>query len=99
MNILFSMIIIFTLIAATITSLWVIRKYGNKWLGILVGFCINAVFLVIATVILLKIDIQTFHKETDGLFGSLGILVLIFFIPVNTFINYYIHGFLSRPER
>ncbi|CAM4004104.1 Uncharacterised protein [Lederbergia lenta] len=64
-----------------------------------VVFCINTVLLVIAVVILLRIDSQTFHKETDGLLGSLGVVVLIFFIPVITFINYHIHEFISRSER
>lgn len=93
------MILLLSLIASTLISLWIIRKLGNKWIGMFVVFCINTVLLVIAVVILLRIDSQTFHKETDGLLGSLGVVVLIFFIPVITFINYHIHEFISRSER
>lgn len=39
---------------------------------------------------------QTFHKQTDGFFSSLGILVLVFFIPVITIINYYILELLRQ---
>lgn len=37
-----------------------------------------------------NLDAQTFHKQIDGILGSLGILVLIFFIPIVTLINYFI---------
>ncbi|MBS4179420.1 hypothetical protein [Lederbergia citrea] len=52
--------------------------------------------MVGATLVLYKIDVRKFHKETDGLFGSLGILVLIFFIPIITFINFYILEFVRN---
>ncbi len=57
-------------------------------------FIINTVIVGISTAVLYKIDVQTFHKETDGLFGGLGIVVLIFFIPIITWINFYILEFV-----
>jgi hypothetical protein len=89
----FFIIIIFSLFASTISSLWILKKEGKKWLGLLVAFIVNTLILSIATISLYKIDVQTFHKQTDGLFGSLGILVLVFFIPIITFINYFIMEF------
>lgn len=60
----------------------------------LVSFCINTLILSVATIVLYKLDVQMFHKQTEGLFGNLGILVLVFFIPILTFINFYILEFV-----
>lgn len=59
----------------------------------LVSFCINTLILSVATIVLSKLDVQTFHKQTEGLFGGLGILVLVFFIPILKLINFYILDF------
>lgn len=93
MNIAFFIVIIISLLVSTITSIWIFKKKEDKWIGMLVAFCINTLVLSIATILLYNIDVRIFHKETDGLFGSLGILVLVFFIPINTFINYLIVEF------
>ncbi len=87
MNLVFFIIITFSLLTSTVTSIWILKKKENKWEGLLAALCINTLVLAIATIFLYKLDVQTFHKQTDGLFGSLGIGVLIFFIPINTFIN------------
>ncbi|WP_182917181.1 hypothetical protein [Bacillus sp. PK3_68] len=95
MNIVFFIIII-SLFASMISSLWWLKRKESKWLGLLVAFIVNSVILSIATIALYKIDVQTFHKQTDGLFGSLGIVVLVLFIPIITFINYWIVEFKKR---
>lgn len=62
----------------------------------LTAICINTFILVIAAMFLYKFDGQTFHKATGGIFSSLGILVLIFFIPIITYINVFVLKFVKR---
>lgn len=88
MNRVFLVIIIFSLLVSTITTIRMTKR-GNMWTGMLLALFLNMFILSTATVILYKVDVQTFHKQTVGLFGGLGILLLIFFIPVITLINYY----------
>lgn len=94
MNIMFFVIIFFSFLVSTLTSILITKIRQNKWLGMLVSFCINTLILSVATIILYKLDLQMFHKQTEGLFGSLGILVLVLFIPILTFINFYILEFV-----
>ncbi len=94
----FLIIIVFSLFISTFTSLWVLKKKRNKWSGMIVAFLTNILVLSIATTLLFKMNVQVFHKETSGLFGSLGILVLAFFIPINTFINYCFMEFLGSKS-
>ncbi|MBS4026662.1 MAG: hypothetical protein KGZ96_13490 [Clostridia bacterium] len=98
MNVVFLIIIFFSLIVSTLTCIWILKIKENKWLGTLVAFIINTSILSIATVLLYKLDVQTFHKQTEGLFGSLGILVLVFFIPILSFINYAILEFVRNRD-
>lgn len=88
LNLVFLIIILLSLFTSTFISLLIVKK-ANKWLGIFIAFLVNTLILCLSTIFLYLFDIQTFHKQTDGLFGSLGILVLVFFIPILTFINYY----------
>jgi hypothetical protein len=67
----------------------------NKWVGMFVSFCINTLVLSVAAIILYKLDGQMFHKQTRGLFESIGVLVLVIFIPILTFINFYILEFVK----
>lgn len=90
MNIVFFIIIIISLLTSTLTSLLILKKKENKWFGMFVAFSVNTLILCISTIFLYKFEVHTFHKQTVGLFGSLGILVLLFFIPILTFINYFI---------
>jgi len=66
------------------------KKRGKKIESIVVAFLVNSLILSVAAIVLYKIDTQTFHKQTGGMFGSLGIVVLIFFIPIITYFNYLI---------
>lgn len=69
----------------------------NKiWQARLVAFGINTFILSIATILLYRLDVQTYHKQTEGLFSSLGIGVLMFFIPIITLINFYILEFIRN---
>ncbi len=90
MNIVFFIIILFSLFASTTISCWILNKKKNKWFGLLTAFIVNMLILSIATMSLYKLDAQTFHKQTDGLFDSLGIVVLVLLIPIITFFNYFI---------
>ncbi|MDQ0230183.1 hypothetical protein J2S19_001435 [Metabacillus malikii] len=60
------------------------------WLGMVAGFIINSMILSVSAYFLYQTDVQVFHKQTEGLFDSLGIFVLVYFIPINTFINFVI---------
>lgn len=78
-----------------LTSIWLLKMKNKKWQARLVAFSINTLILSIATILLYKLDVQTFHKQTEGLFSSLGIGVLMFFIPIITFLNFWILEFLK----
>jgi len=86
----FFVIILFFFLVSTLTSMWIWKKKRNKWLGLLVSFMINVLILSLATAVLYQVDVHTFHKQTQGFFGSLGIFVLGFFIPINTILTFYI---------
>ena len=58
-----------------------------------------AIILLIATVFFYKLDVQTFHKQTDGVFSSLGIIVFAFFIPVLTLLNAYTLEFIIYQRK
>ncbi|OIJ18132.1 hypothetical protein BKP45_11080 [Anaerobacillus alkalidiazotrophicus] len=91
LNIAIYMTLLFSLIVSTITSIWIYKKKTNKWLGMLIGLCINTLLLLGATIIFHKI----FNvKEVDGLFASLGILIFAFFVPIFTCINFSILEFM-----
>ncbi len=67
-----------------------------KWKARLVAFTVNTLILSIATILLYKLDVQTFHKQSEGLFGSLGIVVLLFFLPIITIVNFHILEFIKN---
>ena len=96
MNIVFIITFGFSLLVSTLTSIWLLKMKNKKWKARLVAFGVNSLILSIATILLYKLDVQTFHKQTEGLFGSLGIGVLMFFIPIITFINFYILEFVRN---
>lgn len=88
-------ILLVSFLISTFFSIWVFNKKANKWVGILIGFCSNAVVLSIATFVFYKF----YHfKEGGGLFSSLGILVFAFFIPVISLIHFYIIEFLKNTR-
>lgn len=85
--------LLFSLLVSTLFSIWLFKKKTSKWLGVLIGFCINTILLSIATIIFYKV----FNlKEVNGLFASLGILIFAFFIPIITCINFYILEFVKN---
>lgn len=84
------MILICSFVASTFACLWTLNKQGDRWLGIGAAFFINILVLTVAAAILYKVDNQTFHKDSVGWVDSLGIVLLIFFIPIITVINFYI---------
>lgn len=98
LNIVFIIILVFSLLASMLTSIWLLKMKNKKWQARLVAFSINTLILLIATILLYKLDVQTFHKQTEGLFSSLGIGVLMFFIPIITFLNFWILEFLKNKN-
>lgn len=98
LNIVFIIILVFSLLASMLTSIWLLKIKNKKWQARLVAFSINTLILSIATILLYKLDVQTFHKQTEGLFSSLGIGVLMFFIPINTFLNFCILEFSKKKS-
>ncbi|WP_059171978.1 hypothetical protein [Bacillus sp. FJAT-27445] len=96
MNIVFSIIILFSLLVSTFTSVLTLKMRNKKWLGMLSGFFINTLILVIATwfFYILDDEIRLFG------FGHSGLYVLIFSIPILTWINFFILNFVrSRGMR
>ncbi|ANU27061.1 hypothetical protein [Planococcus versutus] len=91
-------IILFSLLVSSLASLWMIKTKANKWTRILAVFFVNALILSIASVHLYKLDVQTFHKQTEGLFDSMGIVTLLFFIPINAFINILVMEFFKNKR-
>ena len=83
---------------STLASIWIFEKNGNKRRGIGIAFLINGIILTIAALFLYKLDVQIFHKQTSGIFDSLGIGVLIIFIPIITYFNYFILELLRRKK-
>jgi len=98
LNIVFIIILVFSLLASMLTSIWLLKIKNKKWQARLVAFSINTLILSIATILLYKLDVQTFHKQTEGLFSSLGIGVLMFFIPIITFLNFWILEFFKNKS-
>lgn len=82
-------IILLSLLASTIASVLILKKRNNKWLGMLSAFCINTIMLLVATSVLYNLDEEA---RLFG-FGHSGLYVLIFFIPVITWINFLILEF------
>ena len=83
---------------STLSSIWIVEKNGNKIRGIGIAFLINSIILTIAALFLYKLDVQIYHKQTTGIFDSLGIGVLIIFIPIITYFNYFILELLRRNK-
>ncbi|MDN7240607.1 hypothetical protein QWY14_02345 [Planococcus sp. N028] len=99
MNPVFFMAILFSLFITSLVCQRIGRTKANKWLRILAAFIVNSLILSAATALFYKWDVQTFHKQTDGLFGSLGILVLGFFIPINTLVNIHIMEYFRNKTQ
>ncbi|ANU25803.1 hypothetical protein [Planococcus versutus] len=91
-------IILFSLLVSSLAALWMIKTKANKWTRILAVFFVNALILSIASAYLYKLDVQTFHKQTEGLFDSMGIVTLLFFIPINAFINILVMEFFKNKR-
>lgn len=96
MNSVVAMVLLFSLLASIATSNWLYKMKNKKWLARIAAFIVNTLILSVATILLYRIDVQTFHKQSEGLFGSLGIVVLLFFLPILTLINFYILEFVSN---
>ncbi|SES27704.1 hypothetical protein SAMN04487944_13211 [Gracilibacillus ureilyticus] len=81
---------IIALIFSTICCSWINNIQNNKWLSLSIAFIVNMFILCTAAIIFYITDVQQFHKQPDGIFQSLGILVFPFCIPIVTLINFFI---------
>ncbi|ARJ40247.1 hypothetical protein SporoP8_15950 [Sporosarcina ureae] len=99
MNAIVLLTVLFSLLISTIACIWIFKLKRNKWLSALTALVLNSVILLIATVIFYNLDVQVFHKQTGGVFSSLGILVFAFFIPVLTLINFYTLEFMRYQRK
>ncbi|NKE03930.1 hypothetical protein [Mesobacillus selenatarsenatis] len=95
MNIAVYLTLLFSLILSSLISIWVFKKEGSKWLGLLMGFLINTLILSAALIIFYKVF---YLKGVEGFFTSLGILIFAFSIPINTSINFYILEFIVNRK-
>lgn len=84
------MIIVISFLISTLVCIMTFKKCADKWLALGTAFLINTSILSLATVVLYKVDVQTYHKGTSGWFGGLGIIISVFFIPIITCVNFYI---------
>ena len=84
-------IILFSLLVSSIFSVRTLRNRNNKRLSMLVAFCINALILLLFTWYLFSIDDE---GQLFGLFPT-DLLMLIFSIPIITWINFFILSFVK----
>lgn len=92
-------IILFCSLAISSSASWIVmvKKKDNRSSRI-VALGLNTVLLCAATFYLHELDVGYFQKRMDGLFDSLGIAVLLFFIPILTFCNYFLLEYASKKK-
>lgn len=95
MNLTIFLLILFTFIISTLTYRIVQKKRKNKWLSLLCSFLMNSLILGSGALLLYLMDVQAYHKGTEGMFDSLGIFVFVLFIPIISLVNVYAYE-LSR---
>ncbi|PID04681.1 hypothetical protein CSV65_14335 [Sporosarcina sp. P31] len=86
-------IILLSLVISTILSVWILKKKNNKWLSMFSAFLINLLFLSVVTWVLYSMDEEA---KIFG-FGHSGLYVLIFAIPIVTWVNFLIFQFVKKP--
>lgn len=93
MNLIFVFIILISLV---ISFVYCIYSKNESRKVIFHAFLINAALLGGSAIILYKTNIELFHKKSYGLFDSLGIVTLLFFIPILTWINIIVVRFNKK---
>lgn len=91
-------VILFSLLVSLLIGQWIIKTKANKWTRISVAFFVNALILSAASAYLYQLDVQTYHKYTEGLFDSMGIGTLTFFVPINTLITIHVMEFFKNKR-
>lgn len=86
MNAVFASVLFINFILSTMLTRILHQKLSSKHV-IFSLFIFNSVFLSVGALLLYKLDAEQFHKQTDGLLDSLGIVTLLFFIPIITWLN------------
>ena len=88
-------IIIFSFFISTIVSVWILKKKSNKWMSMFSAFIINLLFLSVIAWGLYSIDEEA---KIFG-FGHTDFYVLLFAIPIITWINFLIFQFVKRDDK
>ena len=86
MNFTLLVVLVSSLIVSTYLCLVMPRKWSRARV-VVFSLLLNTVMLGPTALILYKIDVYTFHKDVQGLFQSLGMALLLFFIPIVSWIN------------
>lgn len=87
-------IISLSLFVSTIVSVWILKKKNNKWISMLSAFILNTLILVVVTWVLYSMDDEA---KVFG-FGHSGLYVLIFAIPIITWINFLLVQLVNKRE-
>ncbi|MFJ7828542.1 hypothetical protein [Psychrobacillus sp. NPDC096623] len=85
-------IILLSLLISTMVSVWIIKKKNNKRISMFSAFLINLLFLSVVTWVLYSMDAEA---KIFG-FGHSGLYVLLFAIPIVTWVNFLILQFVKK---
>jgi hypothetical protein len=77
-------IILCSVLLSSAAGVWVLTRNKNKWIALLMAFCLNSIILIAATWILYSVD------EEAKLFGVSNLYELIVPIPLLIWVHYFI---------
>jgi len=88
-------IIFVSFLVSTIVSVYFLKTRNHKWLAMLLAFSLNTLILLISTLFLFNID------DEARIFGFVNsnLYVLIFSIPIITWVNLVILVFLKGKDK
>ncbi|WP_102348785.1 hypothetical protein [Bacillus sp. Marseille-P3661] len=89
------LIVLFSFLVSTYTSVWTFKKKGNKWISLIWALGVNVFILILATLLYYYLD------DESRLFGFAhsDIYVLILAIPVVTWSNFFVLEFVRNRGR
>ncbi|MBS4195952.1 hypothetical protein [Lederbergia citri] len=78
-----------SLLISSLISIWIFKITTRKWLGNLAGFSINTVIIVVAMWVSYMVD------EEARIFGYSEFYLIIFYIPILSWINFFILEYIE----
>ncbi|MBP1930180.1 hypothetical protein [Ammoniphilus resinae] len=81
-----------SLLFSTVVSVRILKKKHNKWISLLSAIILNTLILIGATWVLYSLNDEA---KIFG-FGHSGLYVLLFAIPIITWINFLILSFIKK---